>query len=122
LDLNMPLPRSLEAEDAFATVIASEIGASLPVQRESATSLPAEHGEHADKTVFIDSAPAPAADESAYRVVVLSTMRAGQRTTVGGVILEVAPYDLFRLRPELLDTVAAALYERCVTSMTQTRA
>jgi hypothetical protein len=122
LELNMPLPRSLEAEDAFATVIAGPVGVSLPAQAAAGTSQPAEQAEQGDKTVFIDSAPAPGPDESAYRVVVLSTTRGGQRTTVGGVILEVAPYDLFRLRPELLDTVAAALYERCVTSMTQTRA
>jgi hypothetical protein len=73
-----------------------------------------------DETVFIDSIPPPTR-ESAYRVLVLSTSRRRERVVVGGLILEIAPHQLLKLKPELLETIAGALLERCVTSVTGER-
>ena len=51
--------------------------------------------------------------------MLLRSQRDGRRQVVGGVILELPAAELTRLRSELLDAVANALDDRCVTTATE---
>ena len=71
-----------------------------------------------DKTVFIDSMPAPG-KRSEHQVLLLRMSRGDQHYIVGGVILELAQSELGRLGADLLGAVANALGDRCITTATE---
>jgi hypothetical protein len=74
--------------------------------------------EAGDKTVFIDSMPAPG-KRSEHQVLLLRAQRGEYHHVVGGVILELAASELGRLGADLLTAVANALGDRCVTTATE---
>jgi hypothetical protein len=71
-----------------------------------------------DKTVFIDSMPAPG-KRSEHQVLLLRASRGNQHFVVGGLILELAASELGRLGTELLGAVANALGDRCITTASE---
>ena len=68
-----------------------------------------------DRTVFVDSLPAPSR-RSEHQLLLLRVTRGNERQVIGGVILELSAADLGRLPPDLLDAVANALGDRCTTT------
>jgi hypothetical protein len=127
-----------QASDGSATVAVEAEGSSSDAMAVTPSSLSTPHSEDelrvsapdsagrpsldpeaGDKTVFIESMPAPG-KRIEHQVLLLRARRGEYHYVIGGVILELAASELGRLGTELLAAVANALADRCITTATET--